>query len=248
VDVIGHRGCRNDNHAENTLAAVAAALLAGADGVEVDVRITRDNTVVCCHDPDLGRLTGIPRVISDTDDADLDRVILSDGHRLPRLAEILALVGAGPRLVLDVKPDPRRPGATATAVAALLRDCNWGTTDRLTVSSFDPTSLDVMHRDLPTIRRALIGRPGLSASACLAETIARGHQDAHPHVRALLGERSLPDRAHDKHVGIAGWTVNQPREIAALQAAGVDSIITDYPKTARAIVGVEVDAAARATP
>src|SRR5436309_2057147 len=56
MDVIGHRGGA-ELGPENTLPAIAAALAAGADGVEVDVRRTADGALVLMHDPDVARTT-----------------------------------------------------------------------------------------------------------------------------------------------------------------------------------------------
>src|SRR5690348_10491745 len=59
VEIIGHRGqIEADGPPENTLDAVETALTGGADGVEIDVRLTADGVPVCVHDPDLTRLSG----------------------------------------------------------------------------------------------------------------------------------------------------------------------------------------------
>src|SRR5690348_16920797 len=78
VQVYGHRGSRRPGP-ENTPAAVRSALGAGADGVEIDVRRTRDAQLVCVHDPVLnGGLAGgrgnaaeSRRVVVETDAAAL---------------------------------------------------------------------------------------------------------------------------------------------------------------------------------
>lgn len=51
---------------ENSVTAVEAALAAGADGVEVDVRLTRDGVAVCVYDVDLWRVAGVPWLIDRT--------------------------------------------------------------------------------------------------------------------------------------------------------------------------------------
>jgi glycerophosphoryl diester phosphodiesterase len=59
VKIIGHRGQVDpDGAPENTLDAVETALSGGADGIEVDVRLTADGVPVCVHDPDLRRIGG----------------------------------------------------------------------------------------------------------------------------------------------------------------------------------------------
>ena len=66
--IVAHRGF-SAAHRENSPAAWLAAVEAGADLVEVDIRMTRDGTLVCCHDADLQRLAGQPAAIAEIDAA-----------------------------------------------------------------------------------------------------------------------------------------------------------------------------------
>ncbi|MCW2665850.1 MAG: glycerophosphoryl diester phosphodiesterase, partial [Frankiales bacterium] len=51
---------------ENTLPAVTGCLADGADGIEVDLRLSADGVLVVCHDPDLRRLTGTALPVATT--------------------------------------------------------------------------------------------------------------------------------------------------------------------------------------
>jgi len=64
MQLLGHRGAASSSAPENTLAAVERALRCGADGVEVDVRLTADAIAVVHHDPGLHRTAGDPRHLS----------------------------------------------------------------------------------------------------------------------------------------------------------------------------------------
>ena len=64
--VLAHRGLPGADRPENTVAAVTAAFDAGADGVEVDLRLTADGVLAVSHDPDLTRLTGLPAPVAET--------------------------------------------------------------------------------------------------------------------------------------------------------------------------------------
>src|SRR5689334_10997830 len=86
VKIIGHRGrVEADGPPENTLDAVETALAGGADGVEIDVRLTADAVPVCVHDPDLARLSGRRLAVARASYARLRTVPLADGHRIPAL-------------------------------------------------------------------------------------------------------------------------------------------------------------------
>src|SRR4249920_3920633 len=68
--VVAHRGSSHDNP-EHTLGAYVAALDAGAEGLECDVRLTADGHLVCVHDRDLRRTASSRQVVSTTDLAEL---------------------------------------------------------------------------------------------------------------------------------------------------------------------------------
>lgn len=103
--VLGHRGAASADAPENTLAAVDRALRLGADGVEVDLRLTADGVPVCQHDP-LGRVRLAELPVS-----------------VPTLAEVLDLVGDRGRLVLELKGFGllRRSSGLVDAVVGELR-------------------------------------------------------------------------------------------------------------------------------
>ena len=120
--VIAHRGS-SGAYAENTRAAFLHALAEGADGVEVDVHLTRDRHLVCLHDPTLERTSDGSGPVADHTLAQLRRL---DFHRwkgaripgeygpasaqlltLPDLVELLAAAGRPVRLALELKhPSP----------------------------------------------------------------------------------------------------------------------------------------------
>lgn len=94
--VIAHRGF-STRHPENSLKAFEAAIAAGADAIETDVRLSRDGVPVCSHDPDLKRLNDRPESIADVDAADLERL------GIERLTTVLETVRGRIRVMLDLK-------------------------------------------------------------------------------------------------------------------------------------------------
>ncbi|WP_138444139.1 inositol monophosphatase family protein [Sinomonas susongensis] len=109
-----HRG-DVERHRENTLAAVRSAVEAGADFVEVDVRVTRDGEVILLHDPTLDRLWGEPSHAADMDWIDV--AALGEGtDRIPLLAEALAAVGGTACTLLIDIADPECAGPALRVV------------------------------------------------------------------------------------------------------------------------------------
>ena len=99
---VAHRGF-SARYFENTRLSHEAAIVAGAHYIESDARLTRDGTVICCHDPNLERLTGTKTVIAETDAADLLAIDVGEGHHLLRLSDVLEIARGRARMFIDMK-------------------------------------------------------------------------------------------------------------------------------------------------
>lgn len=236
--VVAHRGLVGPDRPENTLAAVDAALTAGADGVEVDLRLTADGVLVLSHDADLRRLAGAPVPVVSSSWTQLTTAASRVGLRLCRAEEVLERA-AGRRLVLEVKGPPVGSGAgprTAAAVAALLDPAGRPGGPQVTVSSFAAPLLRRIRLLLGPgsgVRTALLGQPWESGACVLRRALADGHDELHPYVGAALGT-SLVEVAHEAGLTVVPWTVNSVRDVQRLRRAGADGVITDVPDEARA--------------
>ncbi len=228
---------------ENTLTAFRGALGLGVDLVELDVHQTRDGEVVVVHDPTLERTTTGRGAVRDLTWAELSPVLIrgTADERLPRLAEVLALLQPTPvGLLLEIKTGPggaRYPGIEER-VLALVQAAKLA--DRTTVMAFDWTILERLRALSTSVRlTGLLSHRG-------AERVG-GVGAVAPRLRALgandLGiERPLltPEAvraAHDAGLSIGVWTVNEPEELRQVLAAGVDYVTTDEPDLALRLRG-----------
>jgi glycerophosphoryl diester phosphodiesterase len=125
--IVAHRG-GSAAAPENTLAALRAAVKTGADAIEVDVLPSRDGHPVIHHDDRLVRTAGIDAAVWELDLADLRRLDVGrwfapafEGERLPTLAEVVAALPAGMRLVADFKHGDERFPGLASRVAEIVR-------------------------------------------------------------------------------------------------------------------------------
>jgi glycerophosphoryl diester phosphodiesterase len=234
VLLLGHRGAASAAYPENTLAAVDRAFARGADGVEVDVRLTRDGRLVCLHDPSLARVAGVARDLWSLSAEEVAAVRLPGGHPLPPLAAVLvATVGRG-RLVVELKTERGRGARTAVSLAASLERCGVTRRTDVVVSSFDHRALGLVRR-WAAVRTAVLTPPGVPATATLRHAVDGGHDEAHPHVTALLAAPpSLVGTAHALGVGVTAWTANDGADLRLLRDRGVDAAICDDPAAARA--------------
>ena len=227
---------------------MAAAFAYGADGVEVDLRLTADGVLAVCHDPDLGRLTGAPLPVAASTWPELSSAAGEAGVALARFEDVL-LLAAGRRVVLEVKR-PTVPAAvqrTALALAEqLLALQRAGVPLDVTVSSFSPTVVRAARELLAprgVARTALLGRRGRPAAVVLRQALEDGHDEMHPHVLPLLADPSVVAAAHACGVAVVGWTVNRRQDVQRLQRLGVDGVITDVPAYVRAATGAQTTAA-----
>lgn len=102
MKIIGHRGAAG-LALENTLPSLELARLLGVDAIEFDVRKTKDEELVLCHDADLERISGQAVKIIDSSLEDLQQIRLSDGESaVPTLREALKVTGKRP-VVIELK-------------------------------------------------------------------------------------------------------------------------------------------------
>ena len=228
--VIAHRGA-SASAPENTILAFRAALEDGADGVELDARLTADNRVVVMHDDDVSRVTdGVGRV-SEMSFERLRALRVRGSEPVPLLSEVLAVVGGRADVVVEIKGAFGGARAVtgdevARAVVPLLAGV-----PRVLCSSFDPSAVAYVRaaaREIPTA--ITIG--GL---ARLDETIEvalnAGHSEIHlPEARVEAG---FVARAHDAGLAVVAYTVNDVERARLLEELGVDGIFSDDPRGVR---------------
>jgi len=248
VLVFAHRGGAA-LRPENTLAAFDHGLSVGADGLELDVRLSRDGEVVVIHDATLDRTTDATGPVSARTADELARVDAgcrfgeADGFPwrgcglgVPRLREVLARMPPVP-LIVEMKEDSA--GLAARIVEAVRVA---GATDRVVLGSFlrmPMRTARALAPDLPTgatreeVRWALHrSRIGWNARRrpyrALQVPQARGWTQ-------VLSPRFIR-AAHASGVVVQVWTVDDERDMRRLLSWGVDGLITDRPDVAVRVV------------
>ncbi|MGW4123062.1 glycerophosphodiester phosphodiesterase [Nocardia sp. NPDC004711] len=137
--IFAHRG-RTSSSPENSITGIISAARAGADGVEIDVRVTADATAVLMHDPTGLRTTGHPAPIDRSSAAEVTHWQLSD-EPVPTLEHALTVAAA---LKLHVIVDLKDPAA-ADAVARTTHDTRHAIDPtRLLVWTADPDAIDLL--------------------------------------------------------------------------------------------------------
>jgi glycerophosphoryl diester phosphodiesterase len=235
--IVGHRGA-SAIESENSVAAFARARADGADGVELDAMICGTGEVVVFHDDDLMRLGKRPERIGDTPFSVLREVTLTSGAKIPTLEEVFE--ACGPELLVNVElkiPSPNgRPAAIAPLVdrvAEILQRTGAGR--RVLVSSFHPWAVALWMRRSPAVPAGLLfeREAMLPLRRAWAAPLLRPFA-LHPEMVLCTPERVTA--WHRRGYAVNVWTVDDPRELAACRAMGVDGVITNDPGKARAVL------------
>ena len=288
-DLQGHRGARG-LRPENTLAGFAFALELGVSTLELDCAVTRDRIVVVSHDPVLnpsltrdehGRFLGADGPpIATLSLVELQRYDVGrlqpgtayaarfpdqqavDGERIPRLADVFALVrsrgDAEVRFNVETKISPDRPDLTAgpeafaRAVVDAVRDA--GMESRTTIQSFDWRTLSIVRRIAPDIATVALtdqqpgddnihaGQPG--PSPWLDGLDVDDFGGSVPKLVKASGARVWSPNYRDLDAGrvreahtmgllVVPWTVNESAEMRRVLGLGVDGMISDRPDLLR---------------
>ena len=244
--VHGHRGARAV-YPENTLAAFLYAIESGADALELDVLVTRDDTLVVVHDPHINpQICQGPRPGAAIRELTLAELRAYDcgslrnpafpsqqtipGTRIPTLDEVLSLSSRGDfQFDMEAKSFPDRPELTPdpVAFARMLHAAieRHGLEKRVVAQSFDFRVLHAMKRIAPEIRLAALwvgeSRPFVEIAA------AAGADIVSPQHTLVTAEQV--NQAHAANLEVIPWTANTPEDWHRLIAVSVDGIITDDP-------------------
>jgi glycerophosphoryl diester phosphodiesterase len=237
--VAAHRGA--SGHApENTMAAFHAAVSAGADLIELDVRFTRDDVPVVIHDSTLARTAGGRGRIATLTVAELSAADAGSwfhprfsNERVPLLSSVLDALPVGTGINIEVKPDgDSRPLAE---LALRLRDVIRAhrRTREVLVSSFDHRFLQEFRHCAPHVPRGVLLHP-VRDLVRRPVRIAQRLDAAYIFCSRSRVRRSMVEAAHANGFSVGVYTVNEPRMISRLVRFGVDLVFTNYPAEIRA--------------
>jgi glycerophosphoryl diester phosphodiesterase len=237
--IIAHRGASFDAP-ENTLASFRLAWEQGADCIEGDFMLTADGEIVCFHDRDAQRLAGDPRIVRQSTLAELRSLDVGrwkgerwQGERIPTLQEVIGVIPAGKKFVVELKDEPDVVEPFGRAIAA----SNFNPDDLLVITLVDETA-DECRRQLPHLKQHWLSgykqdergdwRPTVDEVIATIERVGA----------AGFGSLAKPDHFDAKFIGklrsagIDGfhvWTVDEP-EVARFYAnLGAWGITTNRP-------------------
>lgn len=246
--VVAHRGASHEN-AEHTLGAYLAALDAGAEALECDVRLTADGHLVCVHDRSLRRTASRRGVVSTLDLADLSELDFASWKNpwselddeapdrdeeldrvltLRKLLETVADYERPVEVAIETKHPTRYGGLVEKRLVEMLRDFGWDQPGSpVRVMSFSFTALQRVEKMAPDVR--LVQLVEHTASWAMLRRVIGKDWVVGPGIDELREHPRFAQRiarsGHDVHV----WTVNTPADLELCRSLGVKAVITDRP-------------------
>lgn len=239
--LLGHRGAKN-YAPENTLAAFHLALEQGADGVELDVKLSADGVVVVHHDMTVNRTTDGKGRLAQFSFATLRELdaggFFSDrfrGEKIPSLEEVFESIGKRAIINVELTNYSTPFDSLVEKTCGLVR--RHSLQKNIIFSSFSAGNLKKAARFFPEIPRGLLTRSGALGLWGRSFGFNFGEYDAlHPYITDVSAQ--TVQRVHRLKRKINVWTANAEEDIRRLVDWGVDGIITDDPLTAaRAVKG-----------
>lgn len=234
--IIAHRGY-SSAYPENSLASYKAAISAGADLVEMDLRLSRDDVVVCHHDPVTAGNEKIDDLTADS---------LSAGG-VAKFAEVLPALGPRVRVLLDLKA--ASTGLAREAVGLLQRNDmvdqtvvgvrSVGQAQAVRDVSGASALLGFLkdYEEFPAFFDAGGDIARLWENDCSADAVAVARCGDHP-VWVTAGGRNMPGQPGDIDtgrlrslfdLGVDGVLVNDPAFALDVRAAGRAGNGEDHP-------------------
>ncbi|ANB59521.1 glycerophosphodiester phosphodiesterase [Anoxybacteroides amylolyticum] len=234
--IFAHRGAAG-THPENTMVAFYEAERVGADGIELDVQMTKDGALVVIHDETVDRTTDGTGWVKDFTYRDLQS--LHAGYkfteqyptcRIPLLEEVLAWIsGTSLLLNIELKNGLITYDRLEEKVIDLVK--HYRLEPRIIFSSFNHNSMARCRQLAPMIETALLYMERLYQPWQYVRVL--GASGLHPYYRTV--SESFVRNAHFHHVHVRPFTINSEEAMKTMFRYEVDAIFTDYPEKATQI-------------
>jgi glycerophosphoryl diester phosphodiesterase len=233
--IVAHRGASRDAP-ENTLPAFELAWKQGADAIEGDFLLTKDNRIVCIHDGSTKRLADRNLVVCESTLKELRELdvgshmnISWEGTRIPTIAEVFATIPKGKKIFVEVK-------CGKEIIPYLVKEIGKSKlkTEQVVLICFKQAVIKAFKKAMPKNKaywlssfkknKEGVWKPTLEAVlATLKDTKADG-LDSHHGIPADAAKVIMKE-GYEWHA----WTVNDVATAKKLQSLGIHSITTDRP-------------------
>lgn len=229
MKIWAHRGA-SGRAPENTLPAFKLAYELGADGIELDVQLTKDGVPVVIHDETVDRVSDKKGRVKDYTFVEIREIDVNKNFPaygrvgIPTLEEVYDFIKTTDMTVnLELKNNIIFYEQLEEKVLELAAEK--GIEDRVLYSSFNHYSMKRIKELRPDAKIAFLYGDGLIDIADYASKY--GVHAVHPAMRNMRYPHIIQE-CHEKGILVNVWTVNEEADFEKMQSLGVDAVITNY--------------------
>lgn len=229
MKIWGHRGAYS-SAPENTLVGFQMAAQMGADGVELDIQLTKDKEIVVIHDETVDRTSNGQGCVQDFTLSEIKKLNFNKSGRteplfmeVPTLAEVLELLKpTGLTINIELKTGVIYYDGIEPIALSLVE--KYGMTDRIIWSSFNHYSVQKIKLLQPSSKTALLCGGGILVTGEQCEKV--GSEALHPSIH-MLRYPSLAEDCRKRGILLRPWTVTNDEDLNLARDLGIDAVIVN---------------------
>lgn len=236
--IFGHRGSAG-THPENTMISFKEAARVGADGIELDIQMTKDGVIVVIHDETVKRTTNGKNKgwVKDYTLKQIKKMDVSYKFKdkygfceIPTLEEVFDWAKSN-QLLINVEFKTGLVSYKDIEEKTLKMISDYGLENRIVISSFNHYSLVKCRRISSTIDLAILYMEGLYEPWDYAKRLKTN--GIHPYHQTISKE--IVEESKLNGIAVRPFTINDEKKMKQFIEFGCSAIITDYPKKALAL-------------
>ena len=236
VKIWAHRGA-SGYEPENTIESFSKAIEMKADGIELDVQLTKDGEMIVIHDERVDRTSDSVGYVRDFSFEEIRKLDVSKpienygkSVKIPTLREVFELVkDTGLTVNVEVKNGIFPYPGIEEKVMDLISEM--GMTERVWISSFNHNTVVRIKKEMPELKCGFLFADVMVDPYNYAKDL--GMDALHPGIFHFLHDENIITKSHEKGMEVHVWTVNEKEHMQMLIAKEVDALITNYPDVAR---------------
>jgi glycerophosphoryl diester phosphodiesterase len=230
--IFAHRGYKA-KYPENSMLAFIKALEAGADGIELDIHLSKDGELIVIHDEKLDRTTHSKGYIKDFTLTEIKKAhqskwpFIKNLEPIPTLIEVFEWIKKTDLFLnIEIKNNKIQYKDIEQKVVQLIRI--YKMEQRVILSSFNHCCLAICHEIAPEIDTAILYEDSLFQPWNYAKTILA--TSIHPYQKVATDE--IIRESQGNGIAVRPWTVNHPKTMKRLFEVNCAGILTDEPELA----------------
>lgn len=231
IEIYAHRGYSGE-YPENTMAAFEAACDANADGIELDVQLSKDGEVVVIHDERIDRTTNGIGYVKDLNYKQLKLYDAGSWYdrryskqSIPLLSEVLKMHEQRRSIILNIELKNNVIDYEGLELKVLNLLDEAGLRNNAILSTFNSDSLKRLRELDSGVKTALLFE-GVPSNVI---TNARNNRVNAVHCEAAFAISAAGKRTIEAGYPLRVFTVNEKETFGKLKAAGVSAVISDFP-------------------